>query len=166
MPATVTFYRGHRRTICCLPGIIFLIIKCVGIIFQIITFSQADVPYRATAQTELRTTLRASRSTANGAQVIRPLDYTDRLKYQNVLFWEPSPMCIYSRQKDGQIQTHKTQRWPDTNMVVFSSVRVSNSRSPKQNLWEQVDYIFIGWMSLLSPTQQCWSTEGNTRVAT
>ena len=33
VPATVTFYRGHRRTLCCLPGIISLIIMCVGIIF-------------------------------------------------------------------------------------------------------------------------------------
>ena len=33
MPATVTFYRGHRRTLCCLPGIISLIIMCIGIIF-------------------------------------------------------------------------------------------------------------------------------------
>jgi len=33
MPATVTFYRGHHRTLCCLPGIISLIIMCVGIIF-------------------------------------------------------------------------------------------------------------------------------------
>jgi len=31
--ATVTFYRGHRRTLCCLPGIISLTIMCVGIIF-------------------------------------------------------------------------------------------------------------------------------------
>jgi len=31
--ATVTFYRGHRRTLCYLPGIISLIIMCVGIIF-------------------------------------------------------------------------------------------------------------------------------------
>jgi len=35
----VTFYRGHRRTLCCLPGIISLIIMCIGInYFQIITF--------------------------------------------------------------------------------------------------------------------------------
>jgi len=34
MPATVTFYRGHRRTLCCLPGIISLIIMCIGIIFR------------------------------------------------------------------------------------------------------------------------------------
>jgi len=34
MPATVTFYRGHRRTLCCLPGIISLIIMCTGIIFR------------------------------------------------------------------------------------------------------------------------------------
>jgi len=33
VPATVTFYRGHRRTLCCLPAIISLIIMCVGIIF-------------------------------------------------------------------------------------------------------------------------------------
>jgi len=34
VPATVTFYRGHRQTLCCLPGIISLIIMCVvGIIF-------------------------------------------------------------------------------------------------------------------------------------
>jgi len=31
VPATVTFYRGHRRTLCCLPWIIS--IMCVGIIF-------------------------------------------------------------------------------------------------------------------------------------
>jgi len=31
--STVTFYRGHRRTFCCLPGIISLIIMCIGIIF-------------------------------------------------------------------------------------------------------------------------------------
>jgi len=29
----VTFYGGHRQTLCCLPGIISLIIMCVGIIF-------------------------------------------------------------------------------------------------------------------------------------
>jgi len=33
VPAMVTFYRGHRRTLCCLPGIISLIIMCIGIIF-------------------------------------------------------------------------------------------------------------------------------------
>jgi len=33
VPVTVTFYRGHRRTLCCLPGIISLIIMCIGIIF-------------------------------------------------------------------------------------------------------------------------------------
>jgi len=33
MPATVTFYRGHRRTLCCLPGIVSQIIMCIGIIF-------------------------------------------------------------------------------------------------------------------------------------
>jgi len=33
VPATVTFYRGHRWTLCCLPGIISLIIMFVGIIF-------------------------------------------------------------------------------------------------------------------------------------
>jgi len=33
VPATVTFYRGHRQILCCLPGIISLIIMCVGIIF-------------------------------------------------------------------------------------------------------------------------------------
>jgi len=33
VPATVTFYRGHQRTLCCMPGIISLIIMCVGIIF-------------------------------------------------------------------------------------------------------------------------------------
>jgi len=27
-------YRGHRRTLCCLPGIISLIIMCIGIIFK------------------------------------------------------------------------------------------------------------------------------------
>jgi len=32
MPATVTFYREHRRTLCCLPGIVSLVIMCVGII--------------------------------------------------------------------------------------------------------------------------------------
>ena len=37
MPASVTFCRAHRRTFCCLPGIISLIIMCTGIIFQIIT---------------------------------------------------------------------------------------------------------------------------------
>ena len=29
MPAMVTFYRGHRRTLCCLPGITSLIIMCI-----------------------------------------------------------------------------------------------------------------------------------------
>jgi len=34
VPAMVTFYKGHRRTLYCLPGIISLmIIMCVGIIF-------------------------------------------------------------------------------------------------------------------------------------
>jgi len=33
MPATVTFYRGRRRI--CLPGIISLIIMCIGIIFKL-----------------------------------------------------------------------------------------------------------------------------------
>ena len=32
MPAMVTFYRGHHRTLGCLPGIISLIIMCIGII--------------------------------------------------------------------------------------------------------------------------------------
>jgi len=31
IPATVTFYRA---TLCCLPGIIYLIIMCIGIIFR------------------------------------------------------------------------------------------------------------------------------------
>jgi len=35
VPVMVTFYRGHRRTLCCLPGIISLIIMCIGIIFTI-----------------------------------------------------------------------------------------------------------------------------------
>jgi len=34
MPGMVTFYRGHRRTLCCLPRIISLIIMCIGIIFR------------------------------------------------------------------------------------------------------------------------------------
>ena len=34
MPALVTFYREHCRTLCCLPGIISLIIMCIGIIFK------------------------------------------------------------------------------------------------------------------------------------
>jgi len=34
MPAMVTFYRGHRRTLCCLPGIISVITMCIGIIFR------------------------------------------------------------------------------------------------------------------------------------
>jgi len=40
MPATVTFYRGHRRTLCCLPGIISLIIVCIGIdyFFRVVLF--------------------------------------------------------------------------------------------------------------------------------
>ena len=33
VPATVTFHRGHHQTLCCLPGIISLIIMCIGIIF-------------------------------------------------------------------------------------------------------------------------------------
>jgi len=33
VPATVTFYRGHRQTLCYLPGIKSLIIMCIGIIF-------------------------------------------------------------------------------------------------------------------------------------
>jgi len=33
VPATVIFYRGHRRTLCCLPGIVSRIIMCVRIIF-------------------------------------------------------------------------------------------------------------------------------------
>jgi len=33
VPATVTFYRGHRQTLFYLPWIISLIIMCVGIIF-------------------------------------------------------------------------------------------------------------------------------------
>jgi len=33
MPATVTFYRRHRQTLCRLPGIVSLIIICIGIIF-------------------------------------------------------------------------------------------------------------------------------------
>jgi len=34
----VTFYRGHCRTLCCLPGIISLIIMCIGIIFAKLLF--------------------------------------------------------------------------------------------------------------------------------
>jgi len=33
VPVTVTFYRGHRRTRCCLPRITSVIIMCIGIIF-------------------------------------------------------------------------------------------------------------------------------------
>jgi len=33
VPVTVTFYRGHLRTLCCLPGIVSLIMMCIGIIF-------------------------------------------------------------------------------------------------------------------------------------
>jgi len=29
----INFCRGQRRTLCCLPGIISLIIMCIGIIF-------------------------------------------------------------------------------------------------------------------------------------
>jgi len=34
MPATVTVYKGHRRTLLFLPGIISLIITCIGIIMK------------------------------------------------------------------------------------------------------------------------------------
>jgi len=34
MPAINTFYRGHRPVLCCLPGIISLIIMCIAIIFR------------------------------------------------------------------------------------------------------------------------------------
>ena len=33
MPAMVTFYRGHHRTLCCLPRIISLIIMCIRLVF-------------------------------------------------------------------------------------------------------------------------------------
>jgi len=34
MPATVTVYRGHRRTLYYLPGITSMIITCIGIIMK------------------------------------------------------------------------------------------------------------------------------------
>jgi len=34
MPATVIVFRGHRRTLYFLPGIISLIIMCIGIIMK------------------------------------------------------------------------------------------------------------------------------------
>jgi len=34
MPATVTDFRGHRRTVYYLPGITSLIITCIGIIMK------------------------------------------------------------------------------------------------------------------------------------
>jgi len=46
MPATVTFYRGHRRTLRCPPGTVSLIIMCIGtIIAQLLSRRQitADV---------------------------------------------------------------------------------------------------------------------------
>jgi len=72
MPATVTFYRGHRRTLCCLPGIVSLIIMCIGMIFTQLLLCRRTRLTRAAARIELRTsgTQRASRSTAHGAQVV------------------------------------------------------------------------------------------------
>jgi len=72
MPAMVTFYRGHRRTLCCLPGIMSLIIMCIGIIFTKLLLRRRTRLTRAAARIEPRTngTLRASRSTAHGAQVV------------------------------------------------------------------------------------------------
>jgi len=69
MPAMVTFYRGHRRTLCCLPGIISLIIMCIGINFRSLLFRRR---MRLTGPrlglNSRPQPLRASRSTAHGAQ--------------------------------------------------------------------------------------------------
>jgi len=69
VPATVTFYRGHRRTLCCLPGIISLIM-CVGIIFTELPLRRRLT--RAVARIEPRTsgTQRVSHSTAHGVRVV------------------------------------------------------------------------------------------------
>jgi len=42
MPATVIVYREHRRTLYLLPGIISLIIMCIGIIMKLETVSIAE----------------------------------------------------------------------------------------------------------------------------
>jgi len=72
VPATITFYRGHRRTLCCQPGIISLIIMCVGIIFTYLLLRGRTRLARAEARIEPRTngTQRMSRSTAHGVQVV------------------------------------------------------------------------------------------------
>jgi len=77
VPATVTFYRGHRRTLYCLPVIISLIIMCVGIIFTQFLLHRQTRLTRAAAWIEPRTngTEHTSRSAAHGAQVVvYPLD--------------------------------------------------------------------------------------------
>ena len=88
MPGTVTFYRGYCQTLCCLPGIISLIIMCIGIIFfQIMTFR------RWTCLTGLRLGLNsgprplyASRSTAHGAQVDHSTTRAGLLNWVNVVY--------------------------------------------------------------------------------
>jgi len=71
VPATVTFYTGHSRTLCCLPGIISLIIMCIGIAFTLLLRRRTRLT-RAEARIEPRTngTQCTSRSTAHGAQVV------------------------------------------------------------------------------------------------
>ena len=133
MPAMATFYRGHHRTLCCLPGIISLLIVCIGITtttktvlwplfrdqpgelvpeenfwtlwckgrlteadtpttwlggtpsvhgnyFHIVTFSWRALPGHGSRHglNSGPWLLRTSPSTAHGAQVIRPLDYTGK----------------------------------------------------------------------------------------
>jgi len=100
MQATVTFYRGHRRTLCCLPGIIsspqlprvLLLITssfsdCCSFfdIKTVVNYTQRLLFRRWSRLTGPRLGLNSkpwpqctSHSTAHGTQVIRPLDYTGR----------------------------------------------------------------------------------------
>jgi len=81
MSAMVIFYRGHRRTLCCLHGIISSPNPHVHRnYFQIITFSKADASFTGQRR-GLNSGLRpqghcARHAVLHMAPMIRPLDYT------------------------------------------------------------------------------------------
>ena len=84
VPATLTFYRGHRQTLCCLPGIISLIIMSVGISFNINYFY---VGGRALPRPRLKLNLEPAEHSARHAllHMARPSGLAAGLRGQSVL---------------------------------------------------------------------------------
>ena len=144
MLATVTFYRGHHRTLCCLPGIISLIIMCIRIIFRQLLFCRRTCLTGPQLRLNSRPRpLRMSCSTAHGAQVIRPLDYMGRLcKHSNI------PWMCFSHQHFHTFMT--SDRTLSLRPTSFTNL--SYHRLPASGL--------IPWSGLYVWTVFFWASRG------